>query len=109
MKKKRIVLIIIFIICLLFAWCIYDVFRIRECHEYEEYEKAIEIIQKIENYKTCHKKLPDSLDDIGEKERMEGPIYYERISDEKYLVWFACYMFDSDCVYSSDTKEWMDN
>ena len=71
----------------------------------DEYEKAVEIIQKIEEYKKCHGKLPDSLEDIGVKERMEGPVFYDKIDTEKYEVWFS-YYFGESCTYHSDTKAW---
>jgi hypothetical protein len=104
-KKKHVVLLILLAICLLFSWLIYEELREWDCNEYKEYKKAVEVIQKIEDYKKCHGKLPDSLEDIGVKERMEGPVFYDKIDTEKYEVWFS-YYFGESCTYHSDTKIW---
>jgi len=104
-KKKYIVMTILSVICLILGWLIYESLRAWDCNEYKEYEKAVEVIQKIEDYRRCHGKLPDSLTDIGEEERMEGPIFYKKINSEEYEVWFS-YYFGESCTYHSDTKTW---
>ena len=106
MKKTLIVLSILLVICLLITWIVYNTFRVRECHEYEEFKKANEIIKKIENYKKQYKKLPDSLEEINET---EYPIFYSKFDDE-YVVSFgagSAGCIFCTCTYNSETKEWI--
>jgi hypothetical protein len=63
-KKKYVALMMLLAICLFLAWFISEFLREWECHEYSAFKKANEIIQKIEDYRKCHGKLPDSLKDI---------------------------------------------
>ena len=106
-KKRYIVLSILLIIFLLITWYVYNTLRVWECHEYPEFKKANEIIQSIEKYIKLHGKIPDSLEDIGEK---EDPIFYSKFPNNNYIVYFAtgglgC--FFCCCSYDSETKEWI--
>lgn len=65
-----------------------------------------EVVSKVEAYKTSHGKLPDSLSDIGIKETEEGPIYYQKISDDRYEVWYGAALGES-VTYDSQMKEWL--
>ena len=106
-KKKYKVLIILLAIFLFFLWYVYEIFRVPECHELDEYKKANEIIQKIEDYRKCHGKLPESLEDIGET---EDPIFYNKRKSKQYTVVFdgaSLGCFFCSCYYYSETKEWI--
>ncbi len=63
------------------------------------------IVEKIENYKSINNELPSSLEDIGIKETMEGPFFYEKKDSIYYMIWFGTYVGES-MYYYSDTKEW---
>lgn len=79
-----------------------------ECNRWKHFRKATEIIQKIENYRKHHGKLPDTLDDIGyepEEKVFGGPIFYDKINSKDYRIWFGTYLGES-CVYHSKTKKW---
>ncbi|MCX6579261.1 MAG: hypothetical protein NT166_03680 [Candidatus Aminicenantes bacterium] len=116
--KKFIILFIILGLCLFLIWYVYEYIRGREyCQNYPEFKKANEIIQKIEDYRKCHGKLPDSLEDIGEETKMEGPIYYNKIDsqyyekinpdEDVYIVSFSMgFTVGESCTYHSDTKIW---
>jgi hypothetical protein len=105
-KKKHVVLIILLAICLFLVWFVSEFLREWECHEYSAFKKANEIIEKIEDYRKYHKKLPDSLEDIGEQERMEGPVYYNKWDSDNYTISFSGRSVGSSCVYHSETGEW---
>ena len=63
-KKKHVVLLILFGICLIVTWFSFEFFREWECQEYGSFKKANEIIQKIENYRKDCGKLPESLEEV---------------------------------------------
>ena len=108
-KKKYIVLTILLAICLLLAWFVSEFLGEWECCEYKEYKKAVEVIQKIEEYKKCHGQLPDSLEEVGyepEEKVFGGPIFYEKTAPNKYIIWFGAGGLCSSCVYHSETKQW---
>lgn len=64
-----------------------------------------EVIQKIEEFKIKNHRLPISLSEIGIRETEEGPIYYNKISETKYKVWFGAELGES-VSYDSETKQW---
>ncbi|HXG84427.1 MAG TPA: hypothetical protein VNI84_10400 [Pyrinomonadaceae bacterium] len=49
--------------------------------------------------------MPDSLNEIGIEEKEEGPIYYEKESESRYVLWFGKQLGES-ATFDSDTKEW---
>ena len=108
-KKYRITLIsltIFLLICLFLVWYVFNFFRDWECCDYTWYfKKANEVIQKIEDYRKCKGKLPESIEDIGETCDEGGPIFYDKIDDTNYEVWFGTTL-GSSCVYKSETKQW---
>jgi hypothetical protein len=64
-----------------------------------------EIVNKIENFKKDKGKLPETLSEIGIEEKEEGPIYYRKESETKFVLWFGTILGES-VTYNSDTKEW---
>jgi hypothetical protein len=65
------------------------------------------IINKIENYKNTKGVLPSSLNDIGVEEKLEGPLYYQKIDSTKYLIWFGTTLGES-YTYDSDKGKWQE-
>jgi hypothetical protein len=63
------------------------------------------LIGKIELFKRDQGRLPDSLSEIGIEEKEEGPLYYEKKSNTKYVLWFGTELGES-IVYDSDHKKW---
>ncbi len=64
-----------------------------------------EIVNKIEKFRKDKGKLPETLSEIGIEEKEEGPIYYKKESETKYILWFGTTLGES-ITYDSDTKEW---
>ena len=64
-----------------------------------------EIVNKIENFKKDKGKLPETLSETGIEEKEEGPIYYRKQHETKYILWFGTTLGES-VTYNSDTKEW---
>lgn len=63
------------------------------------------IIEKIEVYKINNKELPNSLNEVGIEEKLEGPIFYNKEDSSNYILWFGVSVGES-MVYSSKTKRW---
>lgn len=63
------------------------------------------IALKIEAYRETNKRLPDSLSDIGIEESLEGPIYYGKKDDGRYILWFGEELGESR-TYDSRSKTW---
>ena len=64
-----------------------------------------ELVSKIEEYKEQKGYLPNSIEDVGIKETMEGPLFYVRMDSVNYMVYFGTSLGES-MIYYSDTKEW---
>ena len=98
MKKILIVLVVILV---LLGWIL--------CIQYREdklYEKEGQVlIDKIEYYKSIHKRLPNSMESLGEKETMSNGPYYEKVDSNVYKIYF-CIGFDDYKVYNSRDKKW---
>ena len=64
-----------------------------------------EIVSKIETFRKGKGMLPNSISEVGIKEQEEGPIYYDKKSDTKYVLWFGTELGES-VSYDSDSKKW---
>jgi hypothetical protein len=64
------------------------------------------IVAKIESYKKLNKKLPNSIEQIGIQETLEGPFFYDLIDSTTYEVSFGLTLGES-AVYNSHKKQWI--
>ena len=71
----------------------------------ERIKAGNEIIGKIEDFRKEKGRLPVSLSEIGIEEKEEGPIYYDRKSETRYILWFGTSLGES-VTYDSETKKW---
>ncbi len=68
--------------------------------------EAQKIVSKIYEFKEANARYPNSLDEIGIKEKEEGPIYYMLTEDSaNFRVWYGLNLGDST-VYQSKSGEW---
>jgi len=63
------------------------------------------IVARIESFKKEKQRLPESLSEVGVEEREEGPTYYAKKSDTRYMLWFGMELGES-VIYDSDTGKW---
>lgn len=68
-------------------------------------EKGNQVVIQIEIFKRSNGRLPESLSEIGQEEKLEGPIYYRKETDTKYILWFGAELGES-ITYNSDTNTW---
>ncbi|MCU1289256.1 MAG: hypothetical protein JWN60_1485 [Acidobacteria bacterium] len=64
-----------------------------------------DVAAKIEIFRNKNGKLPNSLTEIGIEESESGPIYYEKQSESKYILWFGKELGET-VTYDSETKQW---
>jgi hypothetical protein len=67
--------------------------------------KGNEVATKIENFRKERNRLPSSLTEIGIEESENGPIFYRKESESKYILWFGKELGES-VTYNSDSKQW---
>jgi hypothetical protein len=48
-----------------------------------------QLVIKIRTYKSDKGTLPSTLEDLGIEEKLEGPIYYSKEGESKYILWFG--------------------
>lgn len=71
---------------------------------WSHYSKGNKMISRIETFRLDHGRLPDTLEEIG----MGDPdldIFYKKIRDDQYEVWFGVSLDISE-VYDSRTRKW---
>ncbi|MGI8641038.1 MAG: hypothetical protein ACR2MG_13975 [Pyrinomonadaceae bacterium] len=75
------------------------------CASDAKIKEGNEVAVKIENFRSEKGRLPNSLTEVGIAEMESGPIYYDKKSESKYILWFGKELGES-VVYDSDTKQW---
>ncbi|MGE5846459.1 MAG: hypothetical protein ACM34O_07030 [Ignavibacteria bacterium] len=98
--KKIFVISVIILICVLTI-----VLFVRKKEENSLYNLGKNTIQKIENFKNNNKRLPNSLSELGIEEKEEGPIYYNKIDSNRYIIWFGTTLGESQ-TYDSEKRNW---
>jgi hypothetical protein len=93
MKDKILMAILLFVIGQ-FA-CIYG----------QKMAQGNRIVVKVEKFKSDKGRLPNNLTEIGIIEDESGPIYYEKKTETKYILWFGKELGES-MTYDSETKQW---
>ena len=64
-----------------------------------------EIVARIEAFRSSHGHLPEALKEVG----IDGPnlkVFYRKVNDDEYWVWFGTYSLGESETYNSRTKKW---
>jgi hypothetical protein len=64
-----------------------------------------ELIQRIESYRREHRRLPDSVEETGIRNPDALRVFYQKCSDDRYIVWFGTTLGES-MTYTSETRKW---
>lgn len=93
----------LFLICL----CLWFVFstpcsQVRNDRLKKEGDK---MVKQVEEFKQQKGRLPDSVKELGMEETLEGPIYYRKIDENRYMLWFGTELGES-IKYDSDRRTW---
>ncbi|UPT69047.1 MAG: hypothetical protein M0D57_10685 [Sphingobacteriales bacterium JAD_PAG50586_3] len=78
------------------------------CGNNSRIDEGNRMVDMVEQYKKQHHKLPESIADLGIREAIDGPTYYEKKDSVNYIIWFGTSLGESKIYYSS-TKSWEDN
>ncbi|MCK4260902.1 MAG: hypothetical protein KAX49_18135 [Halanaerobiales bacterium] len=76
-----------------------------QCTYIFEYQEAKKIINHVENFHSSVGRYPNSLEEIGIKESEDNTVYYEKVSEDHYIIWFGTTVGESR-VYDSKRKTW---
>ena len=71
----------------------------------EKQKQAEHLINKIETYRIENDRIPNSLIDLGFKLNEEDEVYFEKIDEDLYTIWYGTTLGDSN-VYYSKSKVW---
>lgn len=64
-----------------------------------------EIVARVEAFRASHGHLPETLEDVGINDP-EPSVFYRKISDQEYEVWFGRFSLGESEKYSSVTQKW---
>ncbi len=88
------------ILILLCSICVFS------CSLNDEKKQSAEIIiKKIELFKSNENRFPESVKELGLKEEMDSAVFYEKLNDSAYIVWYGLSVGESN-VYRSSSKNW---
>ena len=77
------------------------------CREQRLKEAGEALAFRIDSFQTVEKRLPENLGELGIEEKMEGPLYYRKLSSENYWIYFGTTLGES-IFFRSETREWRD-
>ena len=65
------------------------------------------LIEKIEEFKEVHGRLPETISDLGmvDIDRGLNTLYYNKINDSSYIVFFGQGLGES-IIFNSDQMQW---
>lgn len=75
---------LIVIMSILFGWTLLSQSSCAPHKSAELQKEGDQIVGKIQAFEQKENRLPDSLTELGIEEKLEGPIFYRKISDQRY-------------------------
>jgi len=101
MSNRKIILIAFAVVVLLVAgYCLF----FNESRDQKLIRKGNEIVKEIDSFVGKNGRLPSSISEIGIREELEGPIYYELKDSSEYILWFGTDLGESTTYYSTKKK-----
>ena len=87
--------------------CLFLLSLINGCSEHSAEKEAIgaTISAQLEKYRAEHGTFPPDLSHIGVELKLEGPIYYEKVSSDHYTLYYGASLGES-VIYDSKRKTW---
>lgn len=66
------------------------------------------LIIRIDSFQKRNNQVPENLEELGIKEKMEGPLYYQKLSEQEFMLHFGTRLGES-MIYRSTTHNWTEN
>jgi hypothetical protein len=66
-----------------------------------------QVVAGVEKFKQERGRLPNSLEELGVKSDESGPVFYEKKSESRYVVWYGTSLGEST-TYDSEVRRWDD-
>jgi hypothetical protein len=70
-----------------------------------ELKTGNEIVARVDAFRTTHGGLPETLEEIGMNDS-DLRVYYRKVSDDEYMVWFGAYSVGESVTFDSHTRRW---
>ena len=70
---------------------------------WREIRAGNEVISRVEAFRAVHKHLPETLQDVGVDDE-NVKVFYKKMSDDEYCVWFGTSLGESTTYYSRDRR-----
>jgi hypothetical protein len=64
-----------------------------------------QVAKKLEAFRQEHRRLPESLPEMGITVDESGPVFYEKCTDAQYVLWFGTTLGES-MTYDTTTGKW---
>lgn len=97
---RRIFALIMLLLVLMLSGC--------KSREQRLMEEGNTLIERIDAFQKAQQRLPENLGELGIEEKMEGPLYYQKMSPEHYMVYFGTTVGES-MIYRSEKRAWADH
>ena len=79
-----------------------------ETREQRLVKQGNELIEQITSFQKANNRLPENVGELGIEEKMEGPLYYQKLSPQHYIVHFGTTVGKS-MIYRSEKRAWADH
>jgi hypothetical protein len=96
-----------FVLAVIGAWLYFNLLGPARFVWRAEIREGNRLVSDIEKYRHDRNGLPSGLEDIGRASGEQGPFYYEKCSDDRYIVWFGTTLGES-VTYDSISRDWTD-
>jgi len=71
---------------------------------WQDFHEGNFIAKRVEAFRNEHCRLPDDLDEIDAR-GLTHQVFYQKVDDENYEIWFPTYLGESE-TYESSRKAW---
>ena len=63
------------------------------------------LVAQVEYFRSTKGRLPSDTTEMGIKQTLDGPLFYEKKDDDSYIVYYGLQLGKS-MVYDSKTRAW---
>ncbi len=71
----------------------------------QDFKTGEKIISKVEAFRKNHNRLPEDLKEAGINDPDDLRVFYQKMNENEYCVWFGTTLSESE-AYTSRTRKW---